>query len=231
MSVLVALDREWVLLARSSDARRLLIRWSRAHPVLGGLCDLDGLLERRRDPSVANEVLAALAALAPCDELASRVLLQAMIPGLVRLAQTVGYDDPTAIDEMVSLAWERIRTYPTTRQGSVAANILWDTRKRYRRHRLIDAPKSTPFDADADVAEPADASADTGLLERVVVDELHTARRAGVISEQALALIVRTRLHGELLAEIAAEEAVTVHRLAQRRWRAERRLRSLPWAS
>lgn len=229
MSVLVALDREWAALTCSPQARRALIRWSRTHSALAGLCDLDAVLERRRDPAAANDVLVALAGLAPGDELAARVLLQAMIPGLVRLAQTAGYDDPAAIDEMVSLAWERIRTYPTTRCGSVAANILWDTRKRYRRHRLIEAPKSIPLDTDT--AEPVEGSAEATVLGRVALDELDAACREGVISAEALALIVRTRLDGEPLADLAVEEAVSVHRLAQRRWRAERRLRELPWAS
>ena len=30
------------------------------------------------------------------------------------------------------MAWERIRTYPAGRRGSVAANVLFDVRKRYR---------------------------------------------------------------------------------------------------
>jgi hypothetical protein len=230
MSVLIALDSEWRTLSTGRCARRTLIRWSRSHPALTGLADFAALLERRRDPVVANDVLAALAALAPDDELAARVLLQAMIPGLVRLAQTAGWDDPSAIDELVSLAWERIRTYPMSRNGSVAANVLWDCRKRYRRHRLIEAPRSIPLD-DADVVEPTGDVVEQAVIGRVVLDELCAARRDGVISDGALELIVRTRLDGESLGELAAERAVTVHRLAQRRWRAERRLRELPWAS
>jgi len=229
MSVLIALDTEWGRLATGPLARRRLIRWSCSQPALVGLRDFSALLERRRDPAAANEVLAALAALAPDDELAARVLLQAMIPGLVRLAQTAGWDDPSAIDELVSLAWERIRTYPTTRHGSVAANVLWDCRKRYRRHRLIDAPKSIPLDA-IDVAELSTAGVEEAVVGREILTDLCGAHRDGVISDSAFALIVRTRLDGESLSDLAVEESVTVHRLAQRRWRAERRLRELPWA-
>jgi hypothetical protein len=54
----------------------------------------------------------------------------------------VGYDDPAAIEEMVSLTGERIRTYPARRRGSVAANVFLDVRPRYRAHRLIEAPRS-----------------------------------------------------------------------------------------
>lgn len=230
MSVLVALDTEWRRLATGPLARRRLIRWSCSQPALAGLRDFTAVLERRRDPASANDVLAALAVLAPDDELAARVLLQAMIPGLVRLAQTAGWDDPSAIDELVSLAWERIRTYPTSRHGSVAANVLWDCRKRYRRHRLIEAPKSIPLDA-IDIAELSAEGVEETVVGRAVLADLCGAHRDGVISDSAFALIVRTRLDGESLGDLAVEESVTVHRLAQRRWRAERRLRGLPWAS
>jgi hypothetical protein len=53
---------------------------------------------------------------------------------------------------MVSLAWERIRTYPTTRHGSVAGNVLLDVRKRYRAHRVIDAPTGS-WDHDDDAID------------------------------------------------------------------------------
>ncbi len=107
---LMSLDAEWRQLARSGRARRALRQWSIAHPVLRGLPDLDGLLERRRDDHAAPAILRALAVLAPGDDLAARTLLQALLPGLVRLAGIAGYDDPAAIEELVSLAWERIRT-------------------------------------------------------------------------------------------------------------------------
>lgn len=62
--------------------------------------------------------------LAPVDAIAARAVLQALLRGLTQLAATTGYDDPAAFDELVLLAWERIRTYPGTRCGSVAANVL-----------------------------------------------------------------------------------------------------------
>ncbi|MGH2395259.1 MAG: hypothetical protein ACRDGH_17505, partial [Candidatus Limnocylindria bacterium] len=88
-------------------------RWALDHPALDGLRDLDQLLERRRNADAAHAVLTALAVLAPADDLAARTLLHALLPGLVGLAGTAACDDPAAIDEMVSLAWERIRTAGT----------------------------------------------------------------------------------------------------------------------
>jgi hypothetical protein len=54
---LMSLDAGWRQLARSGRARRALRQWSIAHPVLRGLPDLGGLLERRRDDHAASAVL------------------------------------------------------------------------------------------------------------------------------------------------------------------------------
>lgn len=138
--ILEELDREWSELATSPRARRALIRWSNSHAALVGQHDLADVMRARRKAADAPGLLLALAALAPDDELAARTLLQVLLPGLVCMSSATASDDPAAMEEMVSLAWERIRTYPTTRHGSVAANVLLDVRKRYRKHRLIEAP-------------------------------------------------------------------------------------------
>ena len=226
-STLEELDREWSELATSPRARRALIRWANDHPALAGLGDLDELLANRRDNNRAPGLLAALAALAPADELAARALLQALVPGLARLSSLTGNDDPVAIDELVSLAWERIRTYPTTRRGSVAGNVLLDVRKRYRKHRLIEVPASLELtgDPEDDACTPEDE-----VLGRLLIEELAAAEREGVVTAPVLRLILRTRLGGESLGEVASEQHVEPQVLCQRRWRAEQRLRKLPLA-
>ena len=228
-STLTALNDEFRILARGTTARRALRRWAVTHPVLEGLDDLQAVLDlRSRRPETAQQVLSALAALSPGDELATRTLLHALLPGLVRLARTSGHDDPDAIEAMLSLAWERIRTYPADRHGGVAANVLLDVRKWYRRDRSIDAPRSTPLPASA---EAAVRSAEDEALDLVSLGEVAAACRRGVISEFAFRLIVQTRFVGRSLAEIAGQEHVDAHRLAQRRYVAERRLLSeLPLA-
>lgn len=228
-SILHQLDAEWLVLAKSPMARRSLIRWANAHPVLSGLHDLDDLLLRRLEPQLAGEVLRALAAMAPSDDIAARTLLQALLPGVVRLARVSASDDPAAVTEMVSLAWERIRTYPTTRHGSVAANVLLDVRKRYRQHRGIEAPRdSLPITLDP--VQPAGGPEDY-VLAVALLEELAAAPSNGVMSEAVLRTIVRTRLGGEPLADVAEEENIDRRKLFQRRWRAECRFRELALAS
>jgi DNA-directed RNA polymerase specialized sigma24 family protein len=218
------------------------MRWAAAHPALTGIGDFDELLDRRRDPEAAPALLAALAALAPADPLAVRVLLQALVPGLVRLSCTVGSSDPDTLDEMITLAWERIATYPATRHGDVAANVLLDVRKRYRQLRELDHPRkrhqrdwqlrSTNWDSDEAVAErlAAVASAEDRALERVILDELRTMASQGVISEPALRVIVQTRILGRTVSELAAHSGISRNTLMSWRFRAERRLRKLPLA-
>lgn len=226
-TVLQRLDQEWAELTRSPQARRGPIRWACDFPALAGSADLADVLSSRLDPARSGPVLHALARLAPNDDLAARTLLQAMIPGLVRLSRVAGHDDPAAIDEMVSLAWERIRTYPPDRSGSVAANILLDVRKRYRAHCRIEAP--TSHELCGEVPSVA-VSPDDHVLGRLLLEALCAAQRDGLMSQSVLATILRTRLCGERLSDLAQEQQITTQVLCHRRWRAEVRLRDLPLA-
>jgi hypothetical protein len=71
-----------------------------------------------------------------------------MIPGLHRLARTVGRGTDDAAAELVGLAWDRIASYPVERRpGNVAANILLDVRKGYLRdHLRVEVPVGSSCD-------------------------------------------------------------------------------------
>ena len=219
---LAALDREWAELDRSPAGAEALQRWTQAEPALAGIPTLDALLAARTDTTAAPGILGALARLAVDDHVAARALLQALVPGLVRLASTACADDPLALDELISLAWERIRTYPLGRTGSVAANVLWDVRKRYRKHRSFDVPTAVTTEIASEETSP---SAEEIVLGHCVVDDLVAAQRSGVISNAALALILRTRLAEVPLETAAADQRSTAAQANCVRWRAERRLR------
>lgn len=222
-STLTELDREWDELCRSTASRATVMTWGSREPALRGFDSVGALLRtRKQDPTTAPAILSALARMAADDHLAARALLQAMLPGLVAMASTSCSDDPFAMDEFVSLAWERIRTYPTQRPGSVAANILMDVRKRYREHRSIDAPLHEIAELPEAGIEP---SAEEVALGRSVVHDLVAARRSGVIDSVGLALILRTRIDGISLELAAGEQRATVKQASCIRWRAERRLR------
>ncbi len=217
-----ALDREWARINRSKEARRALRRWAEQEEALVGLRDLEEVLERRIDARLARPILSALGRLAPQDALAARTLLQALMPGLVRMAGEHAGGDREVLDNLVALAWERISTYPSTRPGSVAANVLWDVRKRYRKGRVL---PDNPLEDVGPASEPTVDSAEDVAVRRSIVGEVVEAQRRGVISPGALLLVLRTRVGGELLQEVAAEGGASVHALNQRRWKAEHQLR------
>jgi hypothetical protein len=215
---------DWARMVGSAEARRALARWARLDPLLACRGDLDAVVDTRRDPVVANRVQLVLAGLAPTDVLAARTLLQMLLPGVVALVHTVGRGDRDATDEMVSLAWERICTYPPSRRGSVAANVVLDVRKRYvQDRRRPHVPFPGGFE---DPMDPAPGPEDHALAVSLL-DELDAARRSGVITNEMFTAIIATRLYGVRVADLAATERVTRQKVHQRRWHGERRLRTI----
>ncbi len=222
--ILRSLNREWSAIADSPSARRALVRWSSTFPVLASAPDLDSVIVLGFDPDDGPEVRRALAALAPTDDLAARTLLQGLLGGLCNLAHRVGRDDD-AVDDIIRLAWERIRTYPNSRPGSVSANVLLDVRKRYRREQ--DKARRRGVLSEATEAP----SAEDQFVSQAFVEDLVTASSTTGIPGEVLATILRSRVGGESMADLAAEQQVTLKVLWHRRWRAEARLRDLPLAS
>jgi hypothetical protein len=197
-------------------------------PVLAGYSDLQELLDgRSAGPVTKQKILLALARLAPQDDLAARTLLQAFVPGLIWLATAAGSDDPMAREELVAIAWERIRTYPPSRAGLVSLNVLRDTRKRYRAHRTIEAPTSTELVVGMESLSP---SAEEEAMGTLLLGELMAAPARGLVKRRGLGLVLRTRIADTSLEDIAAEERVGVRGLAVDRWRAEKCLRRLALA-
>jgi hypothetical protein len=223
--ILHALNDEWATLASSSRARRALRRWAGEHVVLGLASDLDGVLELGFDPDLGPLVRRSLAELGIDDELAARTLLQAMLGGLCNLARRVGRDGE-AMDDMVRLAWERIRTYPIHRPGTVSGNVMLDVRKWYGQEQ--DRPERERRTTLAIDVEP---SAEEIVLTSSAYEDLVSSVEASGVTGDVLATILRSRVAGESMADLAAEQSVSVKVLWHRRWRAEGRLRDLPLAS
>jgi DNA-directed RNA polymerase specialized sigma24 family protein len=218
---LETLNKEWAAIVPSAAARRALMRWSAAHPVLLPAIDLDAVIELGYCADVGAEVRRALATMAPTDQLAARTLLQELLGGLVNLARRIGRD-ADAVDDVVAIAWERIRTYPTCRPGSVSGNVLLDVRKRYsRQHESSMSPPVVEIEA---MATPG-ASPEDQVVSATVLGDLLIAGEQRGLSREVLATIVRSRIHGESMTDLALEQQVSLKVLWHRRWRAEARLR------
>lgn len=232
-SVFDALDRTWARVACSPDSAAALERW-RSDPALAAP-DLDTLLDRvwAASKADADRVHAALAARAPFDLVASRVLLQMLRPGLRnlgrRLALGGSFDD---VDhDLLALAWERIRTYRVERRPSaVAANILLDVRKYYVRGALGPAAGQVSLEGVAESRWPAEPSAEHEAIDSVVPSlrrahaRLAEAVESGAVTPVSAAVVWRTRVQQEDDAEVAAALGVAVRTLQRRRQRAEREL-------
>ncbi|RMH80593.1 MAG: hypothetical protein D6683_05155 [Actinomyces sp.] len=223
--ILSVLNHEWAHLAGSPAARRAVMRWKATRPLLGPARDLNDLLDLGHDPATGPQVRRVLAELAPVDTMAARTLLQAILGGLCNLANSIGRD-ANAADELISLAWERIRTYPAQRPGSIAGNVLLDVRKRYNRQH------HHPDTVDLTVAgDPQVPSPENLIVTRAYLSDLLEAGRRHGVSEAALDTVVRSRAWGESMSDLAAEQHLPVKVLWHRRWRAEARLRQVAWAS
>jgi hypothetical protein len=100
-----------------------------------------------------------------------------------------------------------------------------DVRKRYRREQDKAKRRIVGY---GPAEEP---SAEDQFVSRAFVEELVTASSATGISDEVLATILRSRVGGESMADLATEQQVSLKVLWHRRWRAEARLRELPLAS
>jgi hypothetical protein len=227
-----ALDRTWTGIATSPEAAAALERWG-PDPALAAP-DLDALIDRvwTAGKADADRTHAALAARAPSDAVAARVLLQILRPGLRnlgrRLALGASFDD---VDhELLALAWEQIRTYRIDRRPkAVAANILLDVRKRYVR-AVLGPARLVALDDVAEARRPVTPSAEYEALDaeapslRRAHARLAAAVDQGAITATSAVVVWRTRVQQDDDAEVAADLGVDVRTLQRRRQRAERQL-------
>jgi DNA-directed RNA polymerase specialized sigma24 family protein len=128
--IVSALDQEWCELVRCCSG--VVITWAERHPVLAQCESLDEVLTVAKLQSDA--ALAVLVAeVSAGDRLAGRVVLQALIGRLVRMAQR---DPRSGIDDYLAALWQVINSYPLSRRPvRIAANLSMDTLKTVSRER------------------------------------------------------------------------------------------------
>src|SRR3546814_2839985 len=100
---------------------------------------------------------------------------------------------------------------------------MLDVGKRYRRQHDRTSPLS--FFCNSAQLEP---SAEDQVLHVAFFADLAAASAENGVSGQVLDTILRSRVRGASMAELAAEQTVTVKVLWHRRWRAEARPRDFP---
>jgi len=223
----VALDREWSAIRR----RPRVVARARAWGVTDlPFTDLDELLVlagyRVEGTAAHNAVLVRLVELARTDDLASRIVLQRVLPGLlatVRRRRRPG-DGGGTLEELVGAAWLAIRSCRTERQPThVAANIVRDAS-----YRAFIAPgrrlSATEVSVDPKTLDETPATTVSSPCEELAV-LLADARAAGVPAHDLD--LVRELVQAGSPATVAARRQVTTRTVRNHRDRITARLRDL----
>lgn len=220
------LERDWQRELHGRQLSQRFAAWRKAEPALAGFEDAAALLRFLRGPGLSSDkdaVLRALLACARAEPLAGRVALEAMLPGLKRLAGRLLVDAREREElwsALMACAWERIRTYPVERRPrKIAANLVLDclsgTLAALSGWRRDPAAKAYPPSRALESVTTCEGDVD-GLLAEAVA--------AGALSEDEAELIAATRIDGASLGELAASQGLRFDTLKHRRHRAERRL-------
>jgi hypothetical protein len=235
--LLSRLQREWNALSRRPAVLARASAWQLAEAPLSSLDELlvrTGLGSPAADPSF-DVTLAALVAIARHDDLAARVVLQRMLPGLSATARRYSSSFEQSLDtldELLSEAWPVIRSFPIeTRSRYVIKNLLRDCEYRAflkAKRRLLVHELTDPAQFDwSSRAVGAGGTGDEGSAEpmSVLVELLHRARAAGMSDDDIT--LVTTLLNTRTVKEAAARLRVTDRTVRNRRKLVVAQLRAL----
>lgn len=227
------LDAEWAHLASSPATSAALARWGSLEPALDGWADLDALrttVHDRTDPERADQLLAALARLAAVtghgDVLAARVVLQLLVPGAVRLSQSLAQmigDQATSEAAVFAELTILIRTYPWRRRPRrIAANLLLDCRQRLLRNHYRAQPE---ISAGLSLHDTVHTAADDHDDRIGLQDLLWWARRRGILNTFEAQLLVASHVEDIPMNQLASVFGRSRSTLFMIRSSAEKRLR------
>ena len=230
--LLTRLQREWDRLAVSPSAIARARRWP---IVLGRLETLDDILRRSGYGRTAvddggDALLRELVRVARTDQLAARIVLQRLLPGISAMSRrrASGYGGVVdAMDEAIATACAVIRTFPVERRSRfVAANMLREIEyrafqiQRRRKCEFVPTPL-TVFEHTPAVDEPEWPAAELREL-------LDDARRAGF--DPADVELAEQFASGVTAEELAKERKVTPRTIRNHRSIVIHRLRQLALA-
>ncbi|TPW12016.1 MAG: hypothetical protein FD127_2894 [Acidimicrobiaceae bacterium] len=233
--LVVRLQREWDRLSRSPRSVRRARTWGWQFQYIESLDDALALTGYSRSASErasarlvdGDEALGQLVHLARHDELAARLLLQRLLPGIAAAARKHSGGSRRvndALDEVVAIAWTVIRTFPVERRPRfLAANLLRDIEYRafvqpWRRMATFVPQPSHSFDLAASPPPPVSATDELAEL-------LDLAEQSGLA--HADLELARRLGAGESTAELASACCVTDRTIRNRRDTVTYRLRQV----
>jgi hypothetical protein len=126
------LDHDWRALARRPDAVAQARSWGVTEEPFEDLDELLGLLGFRTEHTPAqNERLLRVVELGRHDDLAARVVLQRVLPGLLAIIGRRRRAHDGSFEELVGAAWLSIRACRTDgERAQIAANVVRDAAYR-----------------------------------------------------------------------------------------------------
>ena len=220
--LLCELDREWARMRRRPQVLRRVRAWSDPvlAPVVADLRDLDDLVaatQRGGGCAAHEQILHRLIACAADDELAGRIVLQRILPGLISRARRWdghrrGLD---ACDLVVGAAWLAIRGYDVGGRcanvaPSLIADALWIGLRRGSRRKV---EQEIPVPGSVLMAQPAPPHEATPIA--ALAGTLRAARRAGVPTADLE--LVRSIVVAGSPSKAARDCAVSVRTIRNRR--------------
>jgi hypothetical protein len=226
------LDREWHHLRRRRRVVGTARSWRRRtthvglDQLLAGIVDLDELLAATQAGRPdADAILLELVRLSRSDELAGRVVVQRLLPGLIARAAPYRshHDDTDPAELAVPAAWLAIRRFDTDRRRShVAARLVSDaTDQAFRRPLRRRAAGDRP-------AAPATFVARPTVPSPTAIEELATVVREAAASGVPAADLdlIRHLARAGSPSIVADAHGVTTRTIRNRRDRAVARIRS-----
>lgn len=205
-----ALDSEWAHFSRSCEGHAALRRWRQRTAL--PFDDLPALVEALRSrtaPDARDRLLHEVIRLCGTDGDARRVVLQALIPGLVGVARSYrlrwGREETDSM--VVAAALERIANYPLHRSRP-AVNIIRDVQNDMHRARLrevaLEEAIGAPFPLHELRVLPAPVTPEPVSDE--LVELVTGAVDEGIISRRGARLILLHRVVGVRTEDIARAE-------------------------
>lgn len=220
------LDTEWARLRTRSSAVRRASAWHLTERPPTTLDDIVAAVGGGGDRSeAADQRLRRLVAIARRDDLAGRVVIERLIPGLLALARR-HRDDPDAFEELLAAAWISVRTFnPSRTPANLAASLLSDADyEAYRRRRRRRESDERPAEfVDVVVAESAAAPCDE------LADLLGRARREGMPTDDLD--LIRRLISTPRTEDVAKQLDVTPRTIRNRRARVTKALRKIALAA
>lgn len=222
------LAREWARLRTDPSRLEHAATW---FVVDEPLIDLDQILRAigyEQPYGQATEIrFRRLVTIAEHDDLAARIIIQRILPGLLSVVRRRRSARPYALDELLGAAWIAIRTYNHRRSpSSIAASLISDAdyaafRSESRKRSSTERPTDPLTHDRADIHEPSSCEQLATLMEEAV--------EAGV--PDADLDLLRQLLASPTANELARHLEITPRTIRNRRDRITTRLREVALAA